>query len=164
MNADWTSAGNEARIKKKNLKKSPITLVWFNYLRELLFSRGFIHMFVMNSICEGMEETAGPTWCSRDMRTQQWKGEGQNPSCRGDTRDSGRGHDQGGSVEPGCEEQESNTKQRDVGDGREWPEKQQEGEEGRERNCEGCCHSQMLILISRMQSLVKILSDLCQIL
>jgi len=68
---------------------------------------------------------------------------------------------------PGHKEQESGGKQRavgDVGDRGDWPEKQWEGEEARECNCKGCCHFQMLILISRMQSLVKILSDLCQIL
>lgn len=76
------------------------------------------------------------------------------------------GRDRGGSVEPGHEEQESGGKQRGVrgaGDRDDAPEKQREGEEAGGCNCKGCCHFQMLILISRMQSLVKILSDLCQI-
>lgn len=75
MNTDWTSAGNESRKEKK--KASPITLVWFNYLWELLFSWGFIRMLVMNSICEEMEGTGvALTWCCRDTGTHHWEGVG----------------------------------------------------------------------------------------
>lgn len=67
----------------------------------------------------------------------------------------------------GTKEQESGGKQRGVrgaGVRDDRAEEQWEGEEAGGCNCKGCCHFQMLILISRMQSLVKILSDLCQIL
>lgn len=156
--------GRNKKKKKPNKKflKSPITLAWFNYLWGLFFSWGFIHTLVMNSNGEGMEGPVVPARCCRDARTRRWDGDGQSPSCRGDTRDPGRG--QGPRRLRGAQEQESDTKQRGVGDGGEWPEKLQEGEEAKERNCEGRCHSQTLILISGMQSLGKILSDLCQIL
>lgn len=114
-----------------------------------------------------------PARCCCDVRTRRWKGArrpegaGESPSPQGDTRDLGRGKGPRGSVEPGHEDQESGGKQRgvgDAGDRGDRPEKQQQDEDAKEYNCKGCCHFQMLILISRMQSLVKILSDLCQIL
>lgn len=76
---------------KKKKKASPITLVWFNYLLELLFSWGFIHMMVMNSICEATEGTGvAPSWCCCDVGTEHWEGVGENPSPWGAQRGSGK--------------------------------------------------------------------------
>lgn len=171
MNADWTLAGNESREKKKkapSLLCDSITSDNFYSLGDLFISSWWIQ-FVRE--CKGQWRypcDAAVTWGhggGREPGGQREQAKVLLAKVTWGTQAEGRNW--GGSVEPGHEKQESGGKQRgvgDAGDRGDWPEKQREGDEAREYNCKGCCHFQMLILISRMQSLVKILSDLCQIL
>lgn len=144
-------------------KKRPITLVWFNYLWELLFSWGFIHTFMMNSICEGCK---GQWRCPRDAAVTWGHGGGRKPGgwrewekvllvkvTRG-TRAEGR--------ERECSWAQGGRRQWRAG--RCWAVGGAGKERSRRLHHNWHCRSQVLTLISSTQSLVKILSDLCQIL
>lgn len=165
MNADWTSAGNESRKKKRKphhscvIQLPPRTFILlgiYSYAHDEFNLWGNVRdsdgtratlLWCEDTVVEGSQAARESRW--KPFLTRWHKGLGQ--------REKTEGH----------AEQESSGKQRGVGGaggGGSRPEKERGGEETWEWNSKGCCHFLMLILISRMQSLVKILSDLCQIL
>lgn len=168
MNADWTSAGNESRKKKK----AP-SLLCDSITSENFYSLG--DLFIRSWWIQFVRKCKGQWWHPCNAAVMWGHSGGREPGGHREVKvlpdkvtqgTQAEGKDWG-SGEPGHAEQKSGGKQRGVGragGGGSWPEKQRGGEETWEWNCKGCCHFLMLILISRMQSLVKILSDLCQIL
>lgn len=168
MNADWTSAGNESRKEKK--KQAP-SLLCDSITSENFYSLGDLFVcwwwiqFVRKWKGQG-RHSHGAAVTRGHITGREW--EWESPPSWGDQRASGRGKGPRTLNEPGQKAVTSTEASGMQGAGMQDGMlgcRRQRGparETVRRRRCH--CHFQLHILISWMQSLVKIMSDLCPVL